>query len=394
MKYVQAIINNVNFDSSLEEVYVNRCGWSPAEIIINNSDYYQDDFKKKGKTLFRVTWTVRPWMKAGDIVFFMCGKTSAKKAHKCLKQLEKEINKPDCKYTAEEIGEMQEYLKYGTKICDQYAGYIFAIGMLSGTPYYEAPTKSNIHWRSRVYAPIENIYYLKEKPISVDEISDIVTIAYQTAITPIYGKEFETLLNLVKASVELPQIYNNLNAVPEELSVHENQDWLSLVNKHKLHFHHETEFRTLFVDSFLGSLSTKPEIYRECACYKSSKTKPSYVDNVIWIGNRLLPVEIKLNIQAEKDLKGQVKKYCNLTHLYLEANTEKNNRAKDTYRGYVLIIDTNGIYLYKNNEEVIIEIISWNDISSLTQIATIRNYISAETTNTDLKSGFTNSKPD
>lgn len=51
MKYVQAIINNVNFDSSLEEVYINRCRWSPAEIIINNSDYYQDDFIKKGRVI-------------------------------------------------------------------------------------------------------------------------------------------------------------------------------------------------------------------------------------------------------------------------------------------------------------------------------------------------------
>lgn len=66
----------------------------------------------------------------------------------------------------------------------------------------------------------------------------------------------------------------------------------------------------------LRELSDIKTIYRECACYKD-KGPASYVDNVILFNGKYLPVEIKLNIKAEKNIIGQVTKYCHLRKLIL-----------------------------------------------------------------------------
>lgn len=47
------------------------------------------------------------------------------------------------------------------KIHEIYGGKIFAIGKISGNPAYEKMDNENLHWRSNIYAPIDDIFYWK-----------------------------------------------------------------------------------------------------------------------------------------------------------------------------------------------------------------------------------------
>lgn len=374
-KYVRAIIDNVNFDSTLEEIFLNRKKWSPAEIIVYNSHYYMEELKKEGKTEFCCHWTVRPWMKEGDVVFFMCAKSSVAKVRRLQKQFDKELSSLEQKYSEDVIKEMKDYLYYGEKTCEVFAGTIFAIGIVSGNPYYEAPENTNPHWKTRTYAQIENIYLLKDNPIPYENIKDFITLSIQTAITPVYGDEFGRLFGMVKESVELPAIYDNLVAAPKDLVQNEKQDWLSQAKKYGFRFTQEAEFRSIFVNSFLGTLATDLRIYRECECIKKGVKHPSYVDNVIYMDEKLLPIEVKLNIHAEKNLKGQVRKYCHLSELYLDSTGARVNMAKMTYRDNVLIIDAEGLYMFDYQDDSITKLCKLSSLKSLKAIPTLRKII-------------------
>ena len=71
---------------------------------------------------------------------------------------------------------------------------------------------------------------------------------------------------------------------------------------------------------------------------------------MIVIGGRYLPVEVKINISVEKDLIGQVRKYCNLTKLFLNSNSSRIAPMDMVVRDRVLIIDEIAVYIYDNEK--------------------------------------------
>ena len=83
---------------------------------------------------------------------------------------------------------------------------------------------------------------------------------------------------------------------------------------------------------------------------------------------------VKLNIHNEVDLVGQVQQYCQLTKVDLGHGRVITNPAKEMYNNIVLIIDTEGMYLYVNGTEEIGELLSLdqlkvtNDISKLKEL--------------------------
>ena len=135
---------------------------------------------------------------------------------------------------------------------------------------------------------------------------------------------------------------------------------------------YESQFRMFYVDYLLRVLKdTKRRVYAECACKKAGG-KTSFIDNVVSLGGRYLPVEVKLMISSEQDLKGQVHKYCNLDELYLDKKSDRKASLDQIYSNYVLIIDTVGIYLYYDGDGSIQKLCSLKDIKQETDIINLR----------------------
>ncbi len=358
MHYVQAYISNISFPDSLDEVY-DYAHFFNMEMITNGDDGEYEDRK--------TSWTAPKWCKKGDIVFFMHAKTANSKISKLKNEL---LSNRKC-YSNSTFWTIMNALIRAKKIHDIYGGKIFAIGKISENPVYEKMDNENLHWRSNIYAPIDDIFLL-ENLIDISEFSVELTVSRQSSITPVFGEKFDFIKNLILRKNSIVENYF-IDSVAESMPLYKLNDdnWLKIVNCHRRNFFLEAQFRVFYVDRFLKILGDTKAFYRECGCKKENKSK-TFVDNVIKMNGKYLPVEIKLSVTAEKDINSQLELYCNLKQLHL--NTDKIV-IDNIYRSNVLVIDTDKIYIYCDKKKMLKEVFELDNIKSNKDIVKLRELI-------------------
>ncbi|MBQ9521601.1 MAG: hypothetical protein IJR72_03415 [Oscillospiraceae bacterium] len=129
MQEVQAMILNLSFPKSLEEVLDIQDDSGAFDIDILLSDCLKS---KIGKP-YTTTWTVRKWCKKGDIVFFMHSKSSGV----TISRLKNQLNQSSADYTEDDFNTLTTALERGSQLYKEYGGKIFALGQISGTPKYD-----------------------------------------------------------------------------------------------------------------------------------------------------------------------------------------------------------------------------------------------------------------
>lgn len=257
------------------------------------------------------------------------------------------------------------------KMHDIYGGKIFAIGKISGNPAYEKMDNENLHWKSNIYAPIEDIFLL-ENLIDISEFSIEIEVSRQSSITPVFGEKFDFIKNLILQKNSIIEKYF-IDSVAEPMPLYRLNDdnWLKMVNYHRRGFFLEAQFRAFYVDRFLKVLGDTKAFYKECGCKKENKSK-TFVDNVIKMNGKYLPVEIKLSVSAEKDINSQLASYCNLKQLCL---TTDKIVTDNIYKDNVLVIDTDKIYIYYDKEKALREVFGLDNIESNNDIVDLREII-------------------
>ena len=114
--------------------------------------------------------------------------------------------------------------------------------------------------------------------------------------------------------------------------------------------------------------------YRECRCCKGTNPD-SFVDNIIRLKGKYLPIEVKLNIKVEPDIVGQVTKYCELSKCYLTNRAPDYIDSSAMYSNNVVIIDTNKIFLYDDEKKSIEEIYDLDHLKTREDIIYIRQLL-------------------
>ena len=117
--------------------------------------------------------------------------------------------------------------------------------------------------------------------------------------------------------------------------------------------------------------------YRECRCCKGTNPD-SFVDNIIRLKGKYLPIEVKLNIKVEPYLVGQVTKYCELSKCYLTNRAPDYIDSSAMYSNNVVIIDTNKIFLYDDEKKSIEEIYDLDHLKTredIIYIGTAENFV-------------------
>ncbi|MBQ9947449.1 MAG: hypothetical protein IJO91_03585 [Oscillospiraceae bacterium] len=314
-------------------------------------------------------WTAPKWCKQGDIVFFMHSKTSFATIRRLYHQLLREKSL----YTNGKFQRILGALQRGEELYSKYGGKIFAIALVSGELQYDcADIQIYQHWKSQIYVPIDKIYIF-EHPIDISQFRSVITISNQSSITPVFGNEFKFLKSLiVEKEEQVPSYLLDAEAEIVPLSKINDNNWLSILNKHRRSFFLEIQFRTFYVDRLLSMLGDNKTFFRECVCFKHGFSA-SYVDNVIKFNGNYLPVEVKLSVKVERDLVGQVSRYCNLQSLALSKNKIINSNI---YSNYILIIDTDNVYLYNDNNKEIELIMDLDELQLVEDILKLRNIIS------------------
>ncbi len=358
-KYVQAYISNISFAKSIDEI-ISR--YDCYEEITTLDPFFNEE---------NIVWTAPKWVKNDDIVFFMFSKTSID----TIRHLKKEFKTEKDSFSNDVQTIINNSLNSGENLYEQYGGCIFAIGKVNGKLINDDFAEENgFHWKGRIYAPISDIILL-EKPLHISEFNSFILVSRQSSITPIFGDTFEKLKDLILSNNEVTYLQNS-HSCPVPLAKISSDNWFDVANEYRRSFFLEYQFRAFFVNYFLPFISDDKRFYEECPCIKKNQPR-TFVDNVILFKSKYLPVEIKLNIDTEKDLKSQCKQYCSLEELFLSMKNKKPVNQDKVYSHNVLIIDTNSIFLFSEKENSINHICDFDDFSTINGIQKIRNLISS-----------------
>ncbi|SFP96380.1 hypothetical protein SAMN02910358_00296 [Lachnospiraceae bacterium XBB1006] len=357
MLEVQAVIVNFSFPKSLEELLAieRENGGLDIENLLENADLY--------------SWTMPKWIKPDDIAFLMHARSSIT----TIRHLKKQLKMDRTVFSNEEYKILTEALEVGEEIYRKFGGKIFMVARVGGKPYYGEPEELGYspHWKSRIYADIKEGHVLKT-PIDLSEFNSFIKLSCGGTFTPVYGKQYEQLKSLIKTKNEIPDYMDKSVAMPIPFARMNDKNWMQASVKYRRSFMYESQFRAFYVDYFLRGLADRKTIYRECAC-KKDKSRPAFVDNVIIFGGKYLLVEVKLSKDAEQNLFGQLKKYCDVKELKLDSKRDVDKSL--IVADYVLLIDTYGVYLYSYKNESLIRIADLDDIRDSDDILKIRNAI-------------------
>lgn len=349
---VQSFINNISFPTSLEElrvfIYEHKC-FNVEDILTNEEEI----------------WTTPKWAKKGDVCFFMHSKTAISK----ITSLITELNNSK-KYSSKEKTKMMEWLERGRTLYKEYGGKIFAIGRVTGAPVYENYQDDDsvpFHWNSRLYAHIDSICVL-DNPIDISEFNSFILVTRGAAITGVFGEEFIKLRSIIAKKNRLPRYVLESVSIPLPLNKINKNNWIEVAGKYRRSFFLEVQFRSFYVNYLLELLGDTKRNYRECRCQKATNPD-SFIDNVIKYKGKYLSVEIKLDVNAEQNLIGQVRKYCNVDRCFLLGkNKELPIDSSTMWSNNCLIIDTFNIYMYNDVAQKIEPIF---DLDNLTCVADI-----------------------
>lgn len=316
-------------------------------------------------------WTAPKWAKPGDIVFFMHSKSSLQ----TIRRLKKELKCNKDILSKSDYVLLSDTLERGEELYNRYGGKIFLIAQIDGKTFEEEPLEydDNPQWKSRIYTYLTG-YKLLEDPVGLDEFNNFIKLSCGGTITPVFGKEFERLKEIVQSKNEVPDYLIKSRSMPIPLSRIDNNNWFEVASKYRFSFLYESQFRTYYVDYFLKLLGDRKTFYRECDCIKYGQHK-SWVDNVILLKGKYLPVEVKLSVKAEDDIKKQVRKYCRLDELILNRKNDLSAPIEKVYRDNVLIIDTFGLYVFDYDADSIIEICLLEEIKGINDIRELRNKV-------------------
>ncbi|MBQ6943312.1 MAG: hypothetical protein IJN43_03175 [Ruminococcus sp.] len=354
--FVNAHINNISFPKTIEQlesfIYDHEC-YNVEDVIYAAPDGY-------------TTWTVPRSSIIGDIVLYYHAKTAIQWIRKL------EIATEALDSTMHDKKLIFEWLQKARSLYSLYGGKIFAIGRVSSRPERIDEFEFQQHWSGRIYADVKDLYLLK-RPIDISEFNSFIMVSRQSAITPLPSKEFEKLKSLIKAkNPKVPSWFLKSKIGDNKLSKVNQNNFLEITSSYRKRFPLEINFRSYYVNYFLKTLSGN-KVYRECQCH-TLKTPLARVDNVFEFAGKKILLEVKLNIELEKNLISQLNQYICAEYICL--SNEENNNIEDFEKKYMFVIDVYSVYRYDVKAKKITKLFDLDEIKSKTDIITkMQRYI-------------------
>lgn len=359
MGCVQSYVSNMSTATSLEELWQTQ-GLTLPENLMNSIDN---------------EWTSPKWAKAGDIVFFMHSKT----ARTTITRLRSELIQKRDKLSVADYNRLMGYIGHALDIHAKYGGKIFAVGRICGGPEYVQPedvVNEFLHWKSRNYSAIDNIHVL-DHPVDISVFRDYIHISRSGSITPLFDTNFDKLRADIEKENELPEYVKNSIARPIPLRLINNKNWIGIANDYRRCFILEEQFRKFYVDYLLRAIGDQKRFYTECRCQRAHMND-SFMDYVIRFEGKYLPVEVKLSVNAETNLIGQVSKYVHNSKVFLDCNGSRWTTGDNFHAGKVLIIDTEKLYMFDASNNRIDEIMNLDQLASEKDLLSVRKIIAEQ----------------
>jgi len=349
---VQAYILNISAMQSIDELreMVNGGYAHTVEMPLMLGIQEMQDF------------TAPKWIMRGDIVFFYHAAT----ANTHNKRLRREVRNGNF----EDTDKLNEYIDYCDKLYDKYGGRIYAVGVIADNPsYYSDSGWEHPHFKSRIFAPIENVVKL-DYPISSKQFKEFLPIARQQGITPVFGNAFMKLKSLICRYNSVPYL-EKCTTVSFPLKDVQKGTWIRFANENGRKYLNEAQFRKYYVDFLLMSISDNGKIYSEVECVKEVKSV-GRVDNVILLDGAYMPVEVKLSATFDgNSLMEQLGRYANSDDF-----EGVEDSSEYTWGSLVMVVDIFNVYMYDDDVKNTLNIlISLDEIKSMTDVRKLRNML-------------------
>ncbi|MFC1994309.1 hypothetical protein ACFLVI_03495 [Chloroflexota bacterium] len=296
-----------------------------------------------------ITWIAPKWLTAGDLLFFYHTKSARGLIKNVLAeacQMRQQSHVTTTPYQTKEIETLITILERVDMLSKIWTGKIFAVGEVSDRP--QRAFDENKHFKGTIYAPLASVVVF-ERPISSDEFKTFLRIG-QNTITPIYGNQFSQLKELLAEHNKLPSVLTS--AVPGDLSFRDvNKDnWADISCRKDARFINEAQLRAYLLDYLLREIKdSKTPIYSECNCYRHNE-RTGIADYFIRFNNKWVPIEAKLNVLAEQDLRSQLEKYIHIDSFSPTLGSSIGGRYPMDDESCCLVFDQSGMYITHNGE--------------------------------------------
>ncbi len=359
MKNIQSFIANISAPKTFEQLqyHMKDYGGYVVERVIEDPDGPGN-------------WTAPRWAKIGDIVFFM----HAVSAGQYLKSIRRRIMLLKKSFNPEDFGEYMRFLQRGLDLHSRYGGKIFAVSRVIGAPEYYDDEES-YYWHSHIYADIGDMTLL-DSPVDYSEFRDFLPVAKQTSITPVIGRNFDMLRDLVISHGNiLPDYVLEAEAAPLPLSAVNSENWLELCYDYRRRFFLEEQFRKFYADYLLRALSDDGRLYAECRVRKNGMAD-SFADNVILFDGKYIPVEVKLNVSTEPNITAQLERYCDFDTLFTNRGAKISFPHEKLHSQKIIVIDTENIFIFSCPHKNLTQVLQLDSLKQNADIFSAKSKLS------------------
>ncbi len=333
-RYVQACITNVSFPQDLpglRQMLHKHRGLGTQVTDLDVLIDYPDQ---------PTGWTAPSWMTTGDLLFFY----HAFSAPERIARLQRELQRQDERERRENRN-LIEALGHAAVRAKPLHGHVFAVAEISGRPVYERLADDERHFQGRIFAPFERVHHFKH-PLSMTVLSEIgIAISRQSALTPLEGQQLTRLKERLASTNQLPACV--ADALPGGAGFRDvsKATWRTISCAPDQRFVHEGQLRSYLINYLLDEIKDARTLQlEECACYRGT-INTGRADYFITLGGRLVPVEAKLNIFAERDLPSQLAQYTQLDWFQPTLGKRRDTRFQTQRATLCLVIDQSGLYV-------------------------------------------------
>lgn len=304
-------------------------------------DYLGDDLREMRTVVDEILapdedlyFTTPRWAERGDVCFFYYAKSAVPNIRSVQRREEREGGMGSLR---------EEYFDRALEQARRYGGRIFASGVIARRAEPE-PHSPGAHWRTRSYCWIDERAAL---PL-VDLLAhaDRLPVSHGQSTLPLSAAQFRALLSILEQSGRpLPASLLNVIPLTETLLNVTPENWRELACSPAQRFKSEAEIRAALIDHLLDEIKDpETKIYREVWCSSPSTTR-SRVDYLVSLGGVWVPVEAKLNILTESDLRRQVDRYLSATLMSVGPRRGETVNIGGVYGNVCLVVDQTGIFM-------------------------------------------------
>ena len=241
-------------------------------------------------------------------------------------------------------------LEHAVELAQKYAGKIIGYSVIPGSAVYLDDPDNIQHWKGRHFVPIEDVHIF-DNPLSSEQFSEYVKINRQGTNTPISSdKDFQGLKKLLIKNNELSRYLETAKIGDKVFRNINKENWKEISCSDDAKFSREDQIRSYLIDYFLNEIKdNRTPLLEECNCYKKSENT-GISDYFIKFNKEWIPVEAKLNILAERDIKAQISKYINIDSIKPIKGTHSKKTFDTSKQEFCLVIDHSGLYTFYKND--------------------------------------------